>query len=627
MRDNLSIFVTMIVLVILVVIFPLYNHFERQDNMSYNLVLKATTNFVDEIMNSGYIDQDMYTKYVSQIANTGNLYDIQLEAHKKIITSDTELTDAFQDQYIVDYNEDIFETSTGKAKDSGLFDDKSIKNGVYKLDIGDEIYIKVKNSSTTMAEAMFKTIVPLASSKNITVNYGGIIKNNAWLKAESGVVAKELITLKFKIGAVVYEDWVSPKYLYNGESTVTFDINSANEKVILSGGEIFKGWIDEKQIDDEDPTLYSGDTIKVNKSMVLIPEIETPNPEVTLDSKGGVFESGVSSKIEVTYNEAYGELPEPTKEGYVFEGWYLESGDKITSDSTVTINKNHKLIAYWNGSEHNIIYELNGGTNNSENPSKYITGDTITLKKPTRTNYIFKGWYSDSSFTTAISTISGMDDKTVYAKWEIDSTIKPTAGSVSMKKTDGSTYTSTSWSNKSVIINFTSGVDTIVDIASSKCVIYNSKNEEVRTLNSGDSYTLSAEGEYTAKLETINSIGNSATSNVYIKIDKTAPVINVKRNPNNNKSSSFEYTITDNLSGINTKNLGYKSMGNNSTTTPGLGNFSFSNNIGDKSLSSTLNWQISNGDTYYIHSDITATDRAGNTAKYKKYIGPYTYKK
>ena len=219
MRDNLSIFVTMIVLVILVVIFPLYNHFERQDNMSYNLVLKATTNFVDEIMNSGYIDQDMYTKYVSQIANTGNLYDIQLEAHKKIITSDTELTDAFQDQYIVDYNEDIFETSTGKAKDSGLFDDKSIKNGVYKLDIGDEIYIKVKNSSTTMAEAMFKTIVPLASSKNITVNYGGIIKNNAWLKAESGVVAKELITLKFKKdGVTVDTDLTLNKYLYYGES-------------------------------------------------------------------------------------------------------------------------------------------------------------------------------------------------------------------------------------------------------------------------------------------------------------------------------------------------------------------------------------------------------------------------
>ena len=55
MKDNLSIIVTMIVFVILIVIFPLYNYFERQDDMSYNMVLKSTTNFIDEVVNCGYI--------------------------------------------------------------------------------------------------------------------------------------------------------------------------------------------------------------------------------------------------------------------------------------------------------------------------------------------------------------------------------------------------------------------------------------------------------------------------------------------------------------------------------------------------------------------------------------------
>ena len=63
MRDNLSIVIAMLVFVILVVIFPLYNYFERQDDMSYNLALKATTNFVDEVLESGYITTEMYEKY------------------------------------------------------------------------------------------------------------------------------------------------------------------------------------------------------------------------------------------------------------------------------------------------------------------------------------------------------------------------------------------------------------------------------------------------------------------------------------------------------------------------------------------------------------------------------------
>ena len=86
MKDNLSIVIVMIVFVILMVIFPLYNHFERQDDMSYNLALKVTTNFVDEVINSGYITQAMYDNYIANLANTGNLYDIELEVHKRTYT-------------------------------------------------------------------------------------------------------------------------------------------------------------------------------------------------------------------------------------------------------------------------------------------------------------------------------------------------------------------------------------------------------------------------------------------------------------------------------------------------------------------------------------------------------------
>ena len=84
MKDNLSIVITIIILVLLMVFFPLYNFFERQDDMSYNLVLKATSNFADEVMNNGYIDQRGYNNFVTNLANTGNVYDIEVEAHRKV---------------------------------------------------------------------------------------------------------------------------------------------------------------------------------------------------------------------------------------------------------------------------------------------------------------------------------------------------------------------------------------------------------------------------------------------------------------------------------------------------------------------------------------------------------------
>ena len=84
MSDNLSIIITVIILVVLIIFFPLYNYFERQDSMTYNMVLKETTNFVDQVLSSGYMTQDMYRDYITKISGTGNFYDIQLEAHRKV---------------------------------------------------------------------------------------------------------------------------------------------------------------------------------------------------------------------------------------------------------------------------------------------------------------------------------------------------------------------------------------------------------------------------------------------------------------------------------------------------------------------------------------------------------------
>ena len=49
------------------------------------------------------------------------------------------------------------------------------------------------------------------------------------------------------------------------------------------------------------------------------------------------------------YDSLYGELPTPTREGYIFGGWYTSQtgGTLVTENSTVTAIRNHTLYARW----------------------------------------------------------------------------------------------------------------------------------------------------------------------------------------------------------------------------------------------------------------------------------------
>ena len=74
--------------------------------------------------------------------------------------------------------------------------------------------------------------------------------------------------------------------------------------------------------------------------------------------------------------------------------------------------------------ENAINYNMNGGTNSIENPTKFTVEDSITFAVPTRPGYDFKGWYRDSAFVTPITGISKgttIPVINVYAKWETSS--------------------------------------------------------------------------------------------------------------------------------------------------------------------------------------------------------------
>ncbi|MDY6367619.1 MAG: InlB B-repeat-containing protein [Clostridia bacterium] len=97
----------------------------------------------------------------------------------------------------------------------------------------------------------------------------------------------------------------------------------------------------------------------------------------------------------------------PTKTGYI------GSWNPATIPQGSTGNKT--ITAVWtDATPYNITYNLNGGTNNPENPTTYKVSDaTITFAEPTRSGYTFKGW------TPATIPQGSTGDKVITASWEI----------------------------------------------------------------------------------------------------------------------------------------------------------------------------------------------------------------
>lgn len=124
-----------------------------------------------------------------------------------------------------------------------------------------------------------------------------------------------------------------------------------------------------------------------------------------------------------TYKQGEGlaELPTPVRSGYIFDGWYSDDS-RETKITGIQKEQTGDVIVYasWTAGAIQITYNLNGGTNNPENPNSYKIGQgKVTLLDPTRDEYRFLGWYSDYDLTKQVYFIDGQTDNlTLYAKWE-----------------------------------------------------------------------------------------------------------------------------------------------------------------------------------------------------------------
>ena len=103
--------------------------------------------------------------------------------------------------------------------------------------------------------------------------------------------------------------------------------------------------------------------------------------------------------------DEFPELPQPTRDGAVFLGWYTSadlSGDEVTSFTPNDPRREVHLYAKWELQEGLISYHLNGGTADLGSlPVSFTVGEgaVISLPDPVRENATFAGWYLTPDFS------------------------------------------------------------------------------------------------------------------------------------------------------------------------------------------------------------------------------------
>ena len=103
-------------------------------------------------------------------------------------------------------------------------------------------------------------------------------------------------------------------------------------------------------------------------------------------------------------------LQDPERKGYKFSGW---TDNGLISKGSVG---EKTFTASWEIINYDIIYNLDGGINNSLNPNDYnINTPDIVLNDPTKLGYKFIGWSDNGTIVSG-----SIGKKTFTANWEIE---------------------------------------------------------------------------------------------------------------------------------------------------------------------------------------------------------------
>jgi uncharacterized repeat protein (TIGR02543 family) len=226
----------------------------------------------------------------------------------------------------------------------------------------------------------------------------------------------------------LYTYWTRPKV------TVTFDLqdgtgNTFTRELEVGGtytimdvpqraGYIPQGWYTEPNGGGIEHNVF---TVITSPTAYTLYAKWAPNTyTVNLDAQGG---GGVAASLTRTFDSPYGPLPTPTRQHYIFDGWYTESGGNgtlVTDDTIVSTAYRHTLYAKWLGNPYTVtLYPQDGEFDVTTMTVRH--GSPYNLPKPSRAHYVFTGWYtapgSSGTLVTPETIVTATGDHALYARW------------------------------------------------------------------------------------------------------------------------------------------------------------------------------------------------------------------
>lgn len=150
MEDTTISIIGIIISAIIMFLVPLMLIADRSDDVSQLVVKTATAEFVDEIIKTGKITNDKYTKFIAEITSSRNLYEIDMEV--KILDENT--AKIFTDNNTKIGNNTYYSIFTSQVEDMLNKSSTESMDGKIILKQGDVISVTVKNSSKTLSQSL-----------------------------------------------------------------------------------------------------------------------------------------------------------------------------------------------------------------------------------------------------------------------------------------------------------------------------------------------------------------------------------------------------------------------------------------------------------------------------------------
>jgi len=325
--------------------------------------------------------------------------------------------------------------------DNSMYQVEEITNGwkyTVDFDITEEM-VTAKGSTLYNTNLRFIDFSCVPTSDTVITVSSATLGGNMYYDAEG----KGVLVSDFETNDTLYARWTGNTYTikFNGNgntggSTASMSMTYGTAKELTANGftktgYTFNGW---NTVADGTGDSYTNKqsvnnlTATDGATVTLYAQWTAITYTVTFDANGGTCDT---ESITVAYQTPYGELPTPTRTGYIFAGWFTgqTSGNQLKPTTNYTLAKDQTIYAHWTPITYTIKYLPNGGSGSAaaDEICNYDELHTLSRTNYNRTGYRFVGWNTTADGTgdfyeygAQVKNLTDVDGEIVnlYAMWE-----------------------------------------------------------------------------------------------------------------------------------------------------------------------------------------------------------------